>query len=65
MTYNFDPDRWMEAHRAILEACRERGEIDDAEFEAELVELDRRYEEMVARLDGTYVIPAGRSKADD
>jgi hypothetical protein len=65
MTYNFDPDRWMEAHRTILEACRERGEIDDAEFEAELLELDQRYEEMVARLDGTYVIPAGRSKADE
>lgn len=65
MTYNFDPDRWMEAHRTILEACRERGEIDDAEFEAELLELDQRYEEMVARLDGTYVIPAGRSKANE
>jgi hypothetical protein len=65
MTYNFDPDRWMEAHRTILEACRERGEIDDAEFEAELLELDQRYEEMVARLDGTYMIPASRSKGDD
>ena len=65
MTYNFDPDRWMEAHRAVLGACRDRGEIDDAELEAELLELDQRYEEMVARLDGTYVIPAGRSNAGE
>jgi len=65
MTYNFDPDRWMKAHRAVLEACRDRGEIDDAELEAELLELDQRYEEMIARLDGTYVIPTGRSNAGE
>lgn len=65
MTYNFDPDRWMEAHRAILEASRDRGEIDEAELEAELVELDRRYDEMVARLDGTYVIPVGQSPSNE
>ena len=62
MTYNFDPDRWLEAHRAMLETCRDRGEIDDAELEAELVELDRRYEEMVTRLDGTFEIPASKQE---
>ena len=61
MTYNFDPDRWLEAHRAVLEGRRDRGEIDVATFEAEILELDRRYEEMVARLDGTYGIPSGQS----
>jgi len=65
MTYNFDPDRWLDAHRKVLEACLDRGEIDDAELEAELLELDQRYEEMIARLDGTYVIPAGRSNAGE
>jgi hypothetical protein len=60
VTYNFDPERWLEAHRAVLEARRDRGESDDADFEAALVELDRRYEEIIARLDGTYEIPAGR-----
>lgn len=60
MTYNFDPDRWLEAHRAVLETCRDRGEIDDAGLEAELLELDRRYEEIVARLDGTYEIQTAR-----
>jgi len=57
MTYNFDPDRWYEAHRAALKARLERGEIDEAEFDAETVDLDRRYEEMLERLDGTYAIP--------
>jgi len=57
MTYNFDPDRWLETHRAALEARLNRGEIDEASFKAELEELDRRYDEMVARLDGTYEIP--------
>lgn len=60
MTYNFDPDRWLESHLAALEARRERGEIDDTRFEEERLELDRRYEEMVARLDGTYEIPSAR-----
>ncbi len=61
MTYNFDPDRWLEAHRAVLEGRRDRGEIDEATLAAETLELDRRYEEMVARLDGTYEIPPGSS----
>ena len=65
MTYNFDPDRWLEAHRAALAARRGRGEIDDAEYESRLLELDRRYEEMVARLDGTYEIPAGQLEGDE
>lgn len=65
MTYNFDPDRWLETHQAAVEARRDRGEIDDAGLAAELAELDRRYDEMVARLDGTYVIPPNRSTDDD
>ena len=65
MTYNFDPDRWLEAHRAALERRRQRGEIDDAEYESELRELDRRYEEMVTRLDGTYEIPARKAEPDE
>ena len=56
MTYNFDPEKWFEAQRAVLEARRARGEFDDAEIEAELRELDRRYDELVTRLDGTYEI---------
>lgn len=65
MTYNFDPDRWLEAQRAALAARRDRGEIEDPEYESELLELDRRYEEMVARLDGTFEIPSGRPEPDE
>jgi hypothetical protein len=64
MTYNFDPERWLDTHRAAAEARKARGEIDDEEFRAELLDLDRRYEEMVARLDGTYEIPEDREDAD-
>ena len=57
MTYNFDPDRWYENHRTLLEARRARGELADAEFALAIEELDRRYEEMVARLDGSFQLP--------
>jgi hypothetical protein len=57
MTYNFDPDRWYDAHRSALEARLARGELDDAGFAAELAELERRLEDMLARLDGTYQLP--------
>jgi hypothetical protein len=57
MTYNFDPDRWLESHRAALERRRDRGELDQLEFAAELQDLERRYEEMLDRLDGTYELP--------
>ncbi len=57
MTYNFDADRWYENRRALLEGQRVRGEIDDAAFAAAVAELDRRYDEMVARLDGSFRLP--------
>ena len=62
MTYNFDPDTWLETHRAALLARHDRGELDDAGLEAALAELDRRYEDMLARLDGTYQIPASSDR---
>jgi hypothetical protein len=62
MTYNFDPDAWLDRGMAILEARRERGELASAAFEKERDELHRRYEEMVARLDGTYEIPSDRGE---
>ena len=57
MTYNFDPDRWHDNQRAALEARRQRGELSAEEYAAALEEVDRRYEEMLERLDGTYEIP--------
>jgi hypothetical protein len=57
MTYNFDPDLWYDNQRRVLEARHERGELSDTGLEAALAELDRRLDEMLDRLDGTYTIP--------
>ncbi len=65
MTYNFDPGRWLKAHRAAIEARRDRGEIDEAARKAELLDLDRRYEEMVVRLDRTFEIPSSQSDRNE
>ncbi len=56
MTYNFDPDRWYEDERTRLELRRRAGEITDAEAARALEALDRRYESMLARLDGTFPV---------
>ena len=51
MTYNFDPDRWYDNQRRVLDARRERGELTEDDYRAALDDLERRYEEMVSRLD--------------
>lgn len=56
MTYNFDPDAWYEREKAALEARHASGELDEPGFREALDDLDRRYEEMLDRLDGTYRI---------
>ena len=57
MTYNFDPDRWYEDQERLLQMRRRDGALDERAFEEALEELARRYEKMVARLDGTYELP--------
>ncbi len=57
MTYNFDPETWHLNQLTILQSQREEGLLDDAEFAAAQEELNRRYEEMIDRLDGSFVIP--------
>ena len=57
MTYNFDPDQWHENAKAVLVARHERGELDENAFRDALAELDRRYEEMLTRLDGSFRLP--------
>ena len=57
MTYNFDPDRWYENQRALLEGRRTRGEIDTASYDAELDRLEARYDEMSRRLDASFDVP--------
>jgi hypothetical protein len=57
MTYNFDPDRWHDNEYAALKALHQKGNLTDDEFEKARSDLLDRYEEMVARLDGTYQLP--------
>ena len=56
MTYNFDPDRWYEDERGMLDARYKSGELSEPEYKDAISELDRRYDEMIDRLDGTYQI---------
>ena len=57
MTYNFDPDRWYDDERGMLEARFKAAGISSQEYQDGLSELDRRYDEMLQRLDGTYQVP--------
>jgi hypothetical protein len=57
VTYNFDPDQWYENQKALLALRRQRGELDEAAFAEALADLDRRYDEMINRLDGSFRLP--------
>ena len=59
MTYNFDPDKWYEMEYRALGRQRADGLIGEAAFQEALSELQRRYEQMLDRLDGTYRLPGG------
>ncbi len=56
MTYNFDPDRWYEMQRALLDGRRQKGEIEEDDYQAALEDLERRYEEMLRRLDAPFEV---------
>ncbi|MEJ2368956.1 MAG: hypothetical protein P8Z49_11580 [Acidobacteriota bacterium] len=56
MTYNFDPDQWYENQKAALAHQYQKGDLADEEYRNALEELERRYEDMVRRLDGTFRI---------
>ncbi len=57
MTYNFDPDRWYENEQSALERGLQQGKMTRSAFETALEDLNRRYDEMLDRLDGTYRLP--------
>jgi hypothetical protein len=57
VTYNFDPDRWYEMQRRLVDARRERGELDDVGYQKELEALEERYDEMLRRLDKPFDLP--------
>ena len=57
MTYNFDPDGWYDREYAALELLFKKGKLDKYQFEKALLGLEKRYDEMLDRLDGTYELP--------
>jgi hypothetical protein len=57
MTYNFDPDRWLDNELWALESDFNAGRLNRAAYEEKKDKLMRRYDDMVSRLDGTYQIP--------
>ena len=58
MSHNFNPDRWYQTELALLEARRERKEIDNRLYLEALQDLDWRYEEMVSRIGRSLRAPA-------
>lgn len=62
MTYNFDPERWLENERLRLEQLRRTGELSEEAAARAAEELERRYEAMVARLDGTFPVGTRRDR---
>jgi hypothetical protein len=59
MTYNFDPDRWYDNEQAVLKHRRKAGELNNQEYEKAVDDLDRRYDEMIDRLNNSYQLPKG------
>jgi hypothetical protein len=63
VTYNFDPDKWLENERLRLEQRRRAGELSEEEAARAADELERRYDAMLSRLDGTF--PVSRPPAPE
>jgi hypothetical protein len=54
MTYNFDPDKWYDIELGYLDARLRSGKMTKEEFNSAIEELDRQFEEICDRLDGTF-----------
>jgi hypothetical protein len=56
VTYNFDPDRWYADERLRLEMRQRSGQMTAEEAQAALEEIERRYDAMLDRLNGTFPV---------
>ena len=56
MTYNFDPDKWYESELSYLDTRMKSGKISKEEFIRAIEKLEKQYEEIWKRLDGSYQI---------
>jgi len=57
MTYNFDPEKWYDIEKDMLDQRFRKGQLSRQDYHEALEALDHRYEEMLDRLDGSYQIP--------
>jgi phage shock protein A len=62
VTYNFDPEKWYENQRRLLEAQYANEPEDSEALAAALEELEKRYDELVARMDHPFDLPGSGSK---
>ncbi len=53
-TYNLDPDKWYDDKLYMLKSKFKNSEMTESEYEQAVESLDKKYEEMWKRLDGTY-----------
>jgi arsenate reductase-like glutaredoxin family protein len=56
VTYNFDPDQWYKNEFEFIKTEYESDKITEQELKSALKALEKKYEEMCDRLDGTYQI---------
>ncbi|HSK08476.1 MAG TPA: hypothetical protein VK911_02790 [Vicinamibacterales bacterium] len=70
MTYNFDPERWYEDQMARLGLEHRSGRLSDLQYEEAVQDVERRYDKLVGRLDGTFdlspgTVPPGAAGGND
>ena len=56
MTYNFDPEKWHEDQLFLLGSKLATQQISQAEYDAGVLDLEHKLNEMWCRLDGSYQI---------
>lgn len=56
MTYNFDPDKWLDDQFFMLQVRQKNGELSQAQFDMAVLDLEEKHEAMWQRLDNSYCI---------
>lgn len=56
MTYNFDPDKWLDNEIAILQTRHKKGDLTQEELNLTVADLEKKHQEMWNRLDPSYRI---------
>jgi len=62
MTYNFDPDKWLDDELYMLAHQLKTGQINQDEHDSQAQTLEQRHEEMWQRLNGTYQVTPDRNE---